>query len=152
MTTQIIAISLGNAEDELSREQLYAYFEEFGFKVKDENLGLLENEKVLIDGVSSWWTACHGYNHPDILDAMKKQLNEMPHIMFGGFTHNPAEKLAANLKSLLPSIYNHYFFVDSGSVAVEVSMKMAIQYWVNKKNKKTIQEPIDIDYQLSQEF
>jgi adenosylmethionine---8-amino-7-oxononanoate aminotransferase len=95
---------------------------------------LLENEKVLIDGVSSWWTACHGYNHPDILDAMKKQLNEMPHIMFGGFTHNPAEKLAANLKSLLPSIYNHYFFVDSGSVAVEVSMKMAIQYWVNKKN------------------
>ena len=92
----------------------------------------LENNKILIDGVASWWTACHGYNHPVILDAMKKQLNDMPHIMFGGFTHNPAEELATNLKSLLPNDYNHYFFVDSGSVAVEVSMKMAIQYWVNK--------------------
>jgi len=92
----------------------------------------LENNKVLIDGVSSWWTACHGYNHPEIINAMSKQLNDMPHIMFGGFTHNPAEELATNLKSLLPSIYNHFFFVDSGSVAVEVSMKMAIQYWTNK--------------------
>tara|TARA_Y100001970_G_scaffold294086_1_gene446651 strand:+ start:11715 stop:12977 length:1263 start_codon:yes stop_codon:yes gene_type:complete len=92
----------------------------------------LEDNKVLIDGVASWWTACHGYNHPVIIDAMRKQLNDMPHIMFGGFTHNPAEKLALNLKSLLPPDYNHCFFVDSGSVAVEVSMKMAIQYWVNK--------------------
>ena len=95
----------------------------------------LENGEVLIDGVASWWTSCHGYNHPDIIKAMQKQLNDMPHIMFGGFTHKPAEDLASNLKTLLPSIYNHYFFVDSGSVAVEVSMKMAIQYWVNKNNK-----------------
>ena len=95
----------------------------------------LENGEVLIDGVASWWTSCHGYNHPDIITAMQKQLNDMPHIMFGGFTHKPAEDLASNLKTLLPSIYNHYFFVDSGSVAVEVSMKMAIQYWVNKNNK-----------------
>ena len=94
----------------------------------------LENGEVLIDGVASWWTSCHGYNHPDIIRTMKKQLNDMPHIMFGGFTHSPAEDLASNLKTLLPSIYNHYFFVDSGSVAVEVSMKMAIQYWVNQNN------------------
>ena len=98
----------------------------------------LDNSEVLIDGVASWWTACHGYNHPDIINAMSKQLNDMPHIMFGGFTHNPAEQLATNLKTMLPSIYNHYFFVDSGSVAVEVSMKMAIQYWVNnnRPNKR----------------
>ena len=74
----------------------------------------LDNSKVLIDGVASWWTACHGYNHPDIINAMSKQLNDMPHIMFGGFTHNPAEQLATNLKTMLPSIYNHYFLWTQG--------------------------------------
>jgi len=91
----------------------------------------LENNKVLIDGVASWWTSCHGYNHPKIIQAMKEQLDSMPHIMFGGFTHKPAEELASKLTSMLPDIYNHIFYVDSGSVAVEVSMKMVIQYWVN---------------------
>ena len=96
----------------------------------------LENDEVLIDGIASWWTSCHGYNHPKIIKAMKAQLDEMPHIMFGGFTHKPAEELAEKLTSILPNIYKHVFYVDSGSVAVEVSMKMAVQYWVNKKDFK----------------
>ena len=91
----------------------------------------LENNKVLIDGVASWWTSCHGYNHPKIIQAMKEQLDSMPHIMFGGFTHTQAEELASKLTNMLPDIYNHIFYVDSGSVAVEVAMKMVIQYWVN---------------------
>ena len=61
---------------------------------------ITEHNDVLIDGVSSWWTACHGYNHPHIIDSMNKQLQEMPHIMFGGFTHNPVERLASRLVKL----------------------------------------------------
>ena len=97
-----------------------------------------ENNNILIDGVSSWWTACHGYNHPHIINSMNKQLEEMPHIMFGGFTHAPVERLASRLVKLFNNKYEHIFFVDSGSVAVEVAMKMSIQYWINKgdKNKK----------------
>jgi len=93
----------------------------------------LANNKILIDGTASWWTACHGYNHPKIIKAMKEQIDQMPHIMFGGLTHNPAEDLAKKLTNILPTTFDHVFFVDSGSVAVEVSMKMAIQYWVNNK-------------------
>ena len=93
----------------------------------------LANNKILIDGTASWWTACHGYNHPKIIKAMKEQIDQMPHIMFGGLTHNPAEDLAKKLTNILPTTFEHVFFVDSGSVAVEVSMKMAIQYWVNNK-------------------
>ncbi len=96
---------------------------------------ILEDNKTLIDGVSSWWTSCHGYNHPYILDAMNKQLAEMPHIMFGGFSHSPAEKLATKLVGMFKNIYEHVFFVDSGSVAIEVAMKMSIQYWLNKGRK-----------------
>ena len=93
----------------------------------------LANNKILIDGTASWWTACHGYNHPKIIKAMKEQIDQMPHIMFGGLTHNPAEDLAKKLTNILPTTFEHVFFVDSGSVAVEVSMKMAFQYWVNNK-------------------
>jgi len=96
---------------------------------------ILEDNKILVDGVSSWWTACHGYNHPHIIKAMKNQLEEMPHIMFGGLTHSPAEILASKLVKLLKNKYQHVFFVDSGSVAVEVAMKMAVQYSINKNNK-----------------
>jgi len=96
---------------------------------------ILEDNKVLVDGISSWWTACHGYNHPHIIKAMKNQLEEMPHIMFGGLTHDPAEILASKLVRLLKNKYKHVFFVDSGSVAVEVAMKMAVQYSINKNNK-----------------
>jgi len=91
----------------------------------------LDDGRELVDGVSSWWTACHGYNHPHILNAMEKQLAAMPHVMLGGLTHAPAETLAKRLANLLPGDLNHVFFIDSGSVAVDVAMKMALQYWIN---------------------
>src|SRR5882762_3475737 len=92
----------------------------------------LADGRVLIDGIASWWTACHGYNHPHIAESVKKQLERMPHIMFGGLTHEPAQRLAARLAAMTPGDLNHVFFVDSGSVAVEVALKMAVQYWLNK--------------------
>jgi adenosylmethionine---8-amino-7-oxononanoate aminotransferase len=92
----------------------------------------LADGRVLIDGIASWWTACHGYNHPHIRAAVEQQLRAMPHIMFGGFTHAPAETLAARLTALAPGSLEHVFFCDSGSVAVEVAMKMAVQYWLNR--------------------
>jgi adenosylmethionine-8-amino-7-oxononanoate aminotransferase len=92
----------------------------------------LADGRVLIDGIASWWTACHGYNHPHIQAAVEQQLRAMPHIMFGGFTHAPAETLAARLAALAPGSLEHVFFCDSGSVAVEVAMKMAVQYWLNR--------------------
>lgn len=93
---------------------------------------ILDDGRELIDAVSSWWTACHGYNHPHIVMAMEKQLHDMPHVMFGGLVHEPAERLAARLAMLLPGPLNRVFFADSGSVAVEVAMKMAVQYRLNR--------------------
>ncbi|MHB8284531.1 MAG: adenosylmethionine--8-amino-7-oxononanoate transaminase [Caulobacteraceae bacterium] len=92
----------------------------------------LADGRVLIDGIASWWTACHGYNPPHIRAAVDAQLGAMPHVMFGGLTHAPAERLAARLAALLPGDLNHVFFTDSGSVAVEVAMKMAVQSWINR--------------------
>ena len=92
----------------------------------------LADGRVLVDGVASWWTACHGYNHPHIREAVGRQLEAMPHVMFGGFTHAPAERLASRLARIAPGDLNHVFFSDSGSVAVEVAMKMAVQYWLNR--------------------
>ncbi|MBT5647991.1 MAG: adenosylmethionine--8-amino-7-oxononanoate transaminase [Rhodospirillaceae bacterium] len=93
---------------------------------------ILDDGRELIDAVASWWTACHGYNHPHIVMAMEKQLHAMPHVMFGGLVHEPAEKLAARLAVMLPGPLNRVFFADSGSVAVEVAMKMAVQFGLNQ--------------------
>ncbi|MBI3434348.1 MAG: adenosylmethionine--8-amino-7-oxononanoate transaminase [Proteobacteria bacterium] len=92
----------------------------------------LADGRVLIDGIASWWTACHGYNHPHIRQAVNKQLEQMPHIMFGGLAHAPALSLAARLAKLLPGDLDRVFFSDSGSVAVEIAMKMALQYRANR--------------------
>ena len=93
---------------------------------------ILADGRELIDGIASWWTACHGYNHPHIRVAVEKQLALMPHVMLGGLVHEQALTLATRLAKLLPGDLNHVFFSDSGSVAVEVAMKMAAQYWLNK--------------------
>jgi len=93
---------------------------------------VLADGRELIDGIASWWTACHGYNQPTIRDAVAKQLKAMPHVMFGGLAHEPALSLARRLAALLPGDLNHVFFSDSGSVAVEVALKMAVQYWINR--------------------
>jgi adenosylmethionine-8-amino-7-oxononanoate aminotransferase len=92
----------------------------------------LEDGRVLIDGVASWWTACHGYNHPHIRAAVQAQLETMPHVMFGGLAHEPAYRLAKRLADLLPGDLSHVFFAESGSVAVEIAMKMALQFWINR--------------------
>ena len=92
----------------------------------------LADGRSLIDGVASWWTACHGYNHPHIAQAVRAQLDAMPHVMFGGLTHEPALTLARRLAAMLGPGLDRVFYTDSGSVAVEVAMKMALQFWLNQ--------------------
>ncbi|TAL78207.1 MAG: adenosylmethionine--8-amino-7-oxononanoate transaminase [Beijerinckiaceae bacterium] len=92
----------------------------------------LADGRVLIDGIASWWTACHGYNHPVIAEALRKQLAQMPHVMFGGLVHEQALRLATRLCALVPGGFERVFFSDSGSIAVEVALKMAVQFWLNK--------------------
>jgi adenosylmethionine---8-amino-7-oxononanoate aminotransferase len=92
----------------------------------------LADGRELIDGIASWWTACHGYNHPHIRQAVEAQLASMPHVMFGGLVHEQAFVLARRLTTLLPDDLTRVYFSDSGSVAVEVAMKMATQYWINR--------------------
>lgn len=92
----------------------------------------LADGRELIDGVSSWWTACHGYNHPHIRAAVANQMARLPHVMFGGLAHEPAFRLAARLAQLAPGDLDHVFFAESGSVSVEIALKMALQYWRNR--------------------
>ncbi|RJT20012.1 adenosylmethionine--8-amino-7-oxononanoate transaminase [Buttiauxella izardii] len=89
----------------------------------------LADGKALVDGMSSWWAAIHGYNHPRLNRAMKEQIDQMSHVMFGGITHPPAVALCRKLVDMTPENLECVFLADSGSVAVEVAMKMALQYW-----------------------
>jgi adenosylmethionine-8-amino-7-oxononanoate aminotransferase len=93
---------------------------------------VLEDGRELVDGLASWWTACHGYNHPHIAQAVRRQLELAPHVMFGGLAHEPAYRLAERLARLLPGDLDHVFFAESGSVAVEIAMKMALQFYLNR--------------------
>ena len=91
----------------------------------------LADGRELIDGLASWWTACHGYNNSHIRQAVEAQLHSMPHVMFGGLQHEPALRLARRLAEQLPGSLEHVFFTESGSVSVEVALKMALQFWQN---------------------
>lgn len=92
----------------------------------------LADGRVLIDGVASWWTAAHGYNHPHIRAAVAAQLECLPHIMLGGLVHEQAARLAARLAEKLPGDLSRVFFSESGSVSVEIALKIALQYWRNR--------------------
>ncbi|MCG9696422.1 adenosylmethionine--8-amino-7-oxononanoate transaminase [Shewanella sp. Isolate11] len=101
---------------------------------------ILDNGQALIDGTSSWWACVHGYGHPSILDAMQNQLNHLSHVMFGGITHHSAINLSKKLVAMTSENLTKVFLADSGSIAVEVAMKMALQYWQgrNQPNKQRI--------------
>lgn len=107
------------------------------YKIVDANgVYLYTEEQKLIDSVSSWWCMIHGYKHPELTAAIKEQADCFSHVMLGGLTHDPAERLAQKLQDILPGDLNYCFFSDSGSVAVEVALKMALQYYMNRGDKK----------------
>ncbi len=93
---------------------------------------VLADGRELIDGIASWWSVCHGYNHPHIRESVARQLETMPHVMFGGLVHEPALILARGLRRWPRPGLTRVFFSDSGSIAVEVALKIALQYWRNQ--------------------
>lgn len=100
--------------------------------IKAEGEYLYTQNNKMIDSISSWWSAIHGYNNPQLNQAIKNQTEKFAHVMLGGLTHEPVENLSKRLETLLPGDLNYSFFSDSGSVAVEVALKMALQYYVNR--------------------
>lgn len=103
------------------------------YKIVDaEGVWLQTEERKMIDSVSSWWSVIHGYKHPVLTEAIKSQADNFSHVMLGGLTHEPVQKLSDKLQSWLPGDLDYCFFSDSGSVAVEVGLKMALQYYVNQ--------------------
>ncbi len=103
------------------------------FKIVDaEGVYLYTEDNKMIDSVSSWWSVIHGYKHPVLNEAVKSQVDKFSHVMLGGLTHEPVERLSDKLAEFLPGDLDYCFFSDSGSVGVEVALKMALQYYVNK--------------------
>lgn len=103
------------------------------YKIVDaQGVYLYTEDQKLIDSVSSWWSVIHGYKHPELNQAIISQAEKFAHVMLGGLTHEPVQKLSAKLKDFLPGDLDHSFFSDSGSVAVEVALKMALQYYMNR--------------------
>jgi adenosylmethionine-8-amino-7-oxononanoate aminotransferase len=92
----------------------------------------LEDGRTLIDAVSSWWSVIHGYNHPELTEAARSQMDQVPHVMLGGLVHETTQQFADKLAAIAPGSLNHVFFGDSGSVGVEIALKMAVQYWQNQ--------------------
>ena len=109
------------------------------WKILDaEGVYLYTEDQKLIDSVSSWWSVIHGYKHPELNEAIISQVKKFSHVMLGGLTHEPVEKLSDKLESWLPGDLDYCFFSDSGSVAVEVGLKMALQYYMNQgENQRT---------------
>ena len=101
--------------------------------VNAEGVYLYTQERKLIDSVSSWWSVIHGYKHPELDHAIEAQLKQFAHVMLGGLTHEPVQQLSDKLQSWLPGDLDYCFFSDSGSVAVEVALKMALQYYMNRE-------------------
>ena len=104
----------------------------YGVTHTDKNILYLDDGTALIDGMASWWSAIHGYNHPKIVSAIQEQAQKMCHVMFGGITHAPAVELCKKLVAISPEPLQKVFLADSGSVSVEVAIKMALQYWISK--------------------
>lgn len=103
------------------------------YKIVDaKGVYLYTQEQKMIDSVSSWWSVIHGYSHPELNEAIISQVEKFSHVMLGGLTHEPAQRLSEKLQSWLPGDLDYCFFSDSGSVAVEVSLKMALQYYMNR--------------------
>lgn len=98
----------------------------------------LTDGRQLIDGTASWWSVLHGYNHPVLNKAVENQLAKVAHVMLGGLTHEPVARLAKQLVDITPEGLNKVFFSDSGSVAVEIALKMALQYWFAQGDRKSV--------------